>query len=267
MMGKSEKKIGKGISQNILGSIKGVFAFFLVTLSLFNIFFDSKSEDIADNDKKYDKVVADRKEKTLIYRNQLKNKELCVEDFILKTDQLKLTCNKKIETLNKEKRKIKQDFSFRGRSSFHFWIFVFGLITALFYFSCKSLFDEFSKGSTFKHQFVSISGLLISGFWFIHLIFYTQKDFSKNTYFFWIFTFAILFSVFTYFIVRYYTYKDQIIFKLLNFIDRVNNKHLVDISAKAIYAEENGKPFQDIKSTSEIMREYDEDLNSTVNNI
>jgi len=160
-----------------------------------------------------------------------------------------------------------QDFSFRGRSSFHFWIFVFGLVTALFYFACKSLFNELAKGSTFKHQLISLSGIIVACFWLIHLLFYTQKDFQKNTYFFTILSIAVLCTIFTYFLVKYYTYKDQIILRLLAFISRTKEIHYKSMAKRAVFSEQTKKVLKDETTTSEAMEIFDKDLLNTVKDI
>ena len=141
-----------------------------------------------------------------------------------------------------------------------FWIFVFGLVTALMFFSCKSLFDDFSKGSNFRFQLVSITGIIISFFWMIHLIFLTQKDFTKNKYILVILLSSILLSTFTYFLVKYYTYKDQIILKQLSFLERIKTIYYHDLAVKALYAEKAGEPLITEKSTKKSIEEFQSDL-------
>lgn len=264
----SKTRIGQEIKHNkTIPILKGTVAFILVTLSLFHILFEPKSDLVAANDEKYDEIVVNRNSLNQKYREDLKNGHIGVDEFLLKTDELVNQSKAQINLLNKEKRKINQDHSFRGRSSFHFWIFVFGLVTALFFFSCKSLIDDFSRGSTFKFHVVSFTGVLISLFWFIHLVFLTQRDFNKNSYILLILACAAVFSIFVYFLVRYYTYKDDIIKSQLSFIMRVKKYYYDDIAFRALYAEKSGKPYKSEKAVNDCIDEFQEDLKQVTSNI
>ncbi|WP_160112013.1 hypothetical protein [Aquimarina sp. AU58] len=195
----------------------------------------------------------------------LKNRKIDIEQYyVLATDLVK-TSKQNVAKINAEKRQINRDHSFRGRSSFHFWIFVFGLVTALFFFSCKSLHDDFSRGSTFKFHFVSLTGILVSGFWFIHLIFLTQKDFTQNKYVLILVIAASLFAAFTYFLVKYYTYKDDIIYKKLSFLERIRSIHYPRVAKKAKHAEKAGLVVK--SDLDNDIDEFQNDLRDVVNNI
>ena len=251
----------------IIGIFKGVIAFFVVTLSLFHIFYEAKPPQLKIEQERYKSLVKERDSLHLIKRN------LFEKDLISKAEYLDfekkhfLLYKLRLKSQSNLKLKISKDFSFRGRRSFQFWIFAFGVITALFYFACKSLFDEFSKGSTFKHQLVSISGILISGFWLIHLIFLTQDDFQKHNYVILILLCALLFTVFTFYFVKHYSYKDHIIYSQLSFIMRVRTVHLFDLSLRTKYAEKYNREMPSGKRTSDILDEFQNDLRKTTINI
>ncbi len=266
MTEQSTKEIGGNTSTKILLSIiKGLLAFLLVTLSLFHVFFDSKSDKIPSNTKTYDNAILYRDNTQKQYLEDLKNQKISVDDYyVLANDLIKIS-NKNLKTINDELAQINKDHSFRGRSSFHFWIFVFGLVTALFFFSCKSLHDDFSRGSTFRFHFVSLTGILISGFWFIHLIFLTQKDFIQNKYIVVILLGGILFAAFTYFLFRFYAYKDNLIYKQLSFLEKIRLIHYPRIAKKAKYAEKIG-----LITKSDLDNDIDQfqdDLRDVFNNI
>ncbi len=261
------KTITEKDNNKILPFIKGVMAFMLVTLSLFHVFFNAKSKLVPLNNQKYSVEINRRNDLQNQYLEDLKNRKIDIEQYyVLATDLVK-TSKQNVAKINAEKRQINRDHSFRGRSSFHFWIFVFGLVTALFFFSCKSLHDDFSRGSTFKFHFVSLTGILVSGFWFIHLIFLTQKDFTQNKYVLILVIAASLFAAFTYFLVKYYTYKDQIIYRQLSFIERVKRIYYKDMIFKAMYAEESGKSYKSGKLVDDCIDEFHEDLKRVTDNI
>jgi len=267
MTEQSEMKTDRENYKKILPFFKGFISFILVTLSLFHVFFESKSKLISQNDKEYNSLIIENKSLTKKYREDLKNRRINIDDYLFKTNELLLDSQSKINKLNIEKRAIKNNFSFNGRSSFHFWLFVFGLVSALFYFACKSLFDEISRGSTFRHQLVSISGIIVAFFWFVHLIFYTQNDFNKNTYFFTILVLATLFSIFTYFLVKYYTYKDIIIRDLIKLIVKIKSKHYPKILVKALYAERENNDLPSTVTVKNLANDFDKDIRNTFNSI
>ncbi|WP_438712687.1 hypothetical protein ACSTS3_10745 [Aquimarina muelleri] len=209
-------------------------------MSLFHVFFASQSPELLNEQSHYKKIVSERDSVNNLHVNKFE------EDLISKAEYLSLVKSSfifyknKLKNSSAKKRKLAEKFSFRGRSSFHFWIFVFGLVTALFFFSCKSLHDDFSRGSTFKFHFVSFTGILVSIFWFTHLIFLTQSDFTQNKYIAAILIIAVLFSIFTYYLVKYYSYKDNLIDKQLSFLERIRVFHYPRIAKKAKYAEKAG---------------------------
>ncbi len=247
---------------------KSLFVFFIVSLSLFHIFLDSKPKKIEANNLAYKETIKNRNSKQALYLEELKEGNLSVQEYYNLATSLMLNSKEKIKKINIGKRKINENFSFRGRSSFHFWIFVFGLVTALFYFSCKSLFDEFVRGSTFKHQFISISGITVSMFWGIHLIFFTQNDFNKNTYVTVIIFLAVLGAFFTYNLVKYYTYKDNIITNLLDLLYRIKTKHYPKVANKVYsYEKDKNENKEVLNNSKKDIENFDLDLKETINKI
>ncbi|WP_159090887.1 hypothetical protein [Aquimarina aquimarini] len=264
-MGQSIQEATKGIK--ILGAIKGVIAFLAVTLSLFHVFLEPKSQAQIDYAPKYKAEVKRLDSLQLHYINQLENQELTPKEYSVIAKKHIASYEPSLKKISSMRGKLAREHSFRGRSSLHFWVFVFGLVTALFFFSCKSLHDDFSRGSTFKFHFVSLTGILVSGFWFVHLIFLTQKDFQQNKYVLILAITASLFAVFTYFLIKYYTYKDQIIYKQLSFIERIKKIYYRDMIFKAMYAEESGKPYKSGKLVDDSIDEFHEDLKKVTENI
>jgi len=246
---------------------KGTFVFLCISLSLFHVFFNSRPKELSKNNLEYKSLIENRDSKQHEYLEQLKLGTITSIEYYQLANTLISDSNKQKKIINNAKRKITKDFSFRGRSSFHFWLFVFGLITALFYFACKSLFDEITRGSTFKHQLVSIAGIIVSCFWFVHLLFFTQNDFNKNTYFFTILGLAGLFTFFTYYLVKYYTYKDFIIKDLVALIVRIKSKHYPKALAKVLHAEKYDTDLPSTETAKSLASDFDTDIKNTFNAI
>lgn len=231
------------------------------------MFWDNKSPEQIAFSPEYKKEVERLDNLTLDYISRLEKGEMSISEYSEVARNHLALYKPNLKAISKHRSKLNKEHSFRGRGSFRFWIFVFGLVTALLYFAAKSLFDEFSRGSTFKHQFVSVSGIVVACFWIVHLVFYTQKDFAKNTYFLTIFICALLMSVFVYHLVKYYTYKDQIIYNLLDFIERVKTKHINRLGTKSYYADRNDEPMVSLDTTKDNIEDFDNDLNETLKRV
>lgn len=236
-------------------------------MSLFHIFFEAHAPESKAIMLEYNETISYKNTKLNEYLEKLKNKEISTEDYYSFTHNLLETTDSKIKRLSSDRIKVNNDFSFRGRSSFHFWIFVFGLVSALMFFSCKSLYHDIVHGSTFRFQFISLTGIAISFFWMIHLVFLTQKDFSKHNYFFMIIGCAIPATFFTFFLVKNYTYKDDIILKQLSLIDKIKTIHYPRVALKALYAERNDKAMLATDTVKENADAFDDDILTTLKDI
>ena len=69
----------------------------------------------------------------------------------------------------------------------------------------KSLIEELRDRKPLGFQLISLSGVTVAFFWMIHLIFFTQKDFSTNSYVLTIVGLALLASISTYLLIQYRT--------------------------------------------------------------
>ena len=117
-----------------------LFSFLLVTMSLYHVFFESKDPGIKKNNTKYINFITERSNKINLYLQQLDNKEININEYNALVTDIFFNSRKVVKELNDEKRKLSKKFSFRGRVSFHYWLFVFGLVTLGAFFSCKSLY-------------------------------------------------------------------------------------------------------------------------------
>ncbi len=167
----------------------------------------------------------------------------------------------------KEKTALAKESSFLGRSSLRFWLTYFGITILALFFSIKSLKDDIIKKSKFKTQFLSLTGITVSSFWTYFFIFKTQADFNTNTYLFTTILCALICTIFIYHFTKYYTYKDNIIRTLLDFIKRMKNKHYIDVAVKAKYAEQYNKALSDTKTVKQHADELDKDIDKTFNQL
>lgn len=265
-------------TSKLIPFLKGTIAFLLVSLSLFSVFFDEYSKEYLVHKSTYKSVVKKRdsinksvilnhnKKLLLAFPNDKKIQAL-TDNLLLEYDKGFLEGRSYLKEYTAKKKLLANNHSFLGRSSFHFWIVYFGLITGLLYFSIKSLKDSFSRGSTFRHQFLDIIGVIVSIFWGIHSIFLTQDDFVKNKYILTLSVCSVLGGVFVYFITRYYTYKDVTISNLLSFISRVKEDHYPKVAVKAMYSEKTGEVLETSESVEDNADKFDKDLVQTINGI
>ncbi len=236
-------------------------------MSLFHIFFKPYSPEVIKNNKEYRKIIDFRDSTQIALLNNLKGRSISIDEYHSKMTELLAISKKEVKRVNNEKRKINRAFSFRGRSSFRLWIFMFGLVSLGFLFSCKSLYHDIVNGSTYRTSFISISGIFVSLFWVIHLTFLTHKDFNQSNYIILIVVCSLLSTFFTYYLVKYYSYKDVLIVNLLDFIGRVKKNHFKDMAVKSMYAEKTGKALRGEKSVSQSIKEFDSDLAETIKDV
>lgn len=150
-------------SDNIKGIILGIVAFCIVTMSLFHVPFKRYSKNFLEHKKLYSKILKERNQIQDSLLNELGNTLTIVQYKKAKKKYWNFSQNK-LKTYTKKKKKLTEEHSFRGRTSFRFWLFVFGLVIALLFFSCKSLYHDIVNGSTFKFQFISLTGIAVSFF-------------------------------------------------------------------------------------------------------
>ncbi|WP_408044865.1 hypothetical protein [Tenacibaculum litopenaei] len=259
------------------GLFLGMVAFFVVTMSLLHIFFPPFSNEYVAHRKTYKPIIRKRDSTNLALLEQFTDKittqakdsvvtELS-KQLILEYKNHLDKANLRLQQYTKIKNELVQAQSFRGRSSFRFWIFMFGLTTLSLFFSCKSLFDDLSKGSSYRFQLLSLSGIFVSLFWITHLLFQTEKDFEQNTYVFAILLVALLASIFTYFLIKNYTYKDDIILRQLSLIDRIKTIHYPKVAIKALYSERNDKAMLSTDTVRENADAFDDDIVNTLKEI
>ncbi|RBW61002.1 hypothetical protein DS884_04005 [Tenacibaculum sp. E3R01] len=235
-------------------------------MSLFHIFFNKYSDEYNEHYKNYSLIIKERNQVQDSLLKELGNTLTISEYKKARVEKWKLSQNK-LKIYTKKKKRLAKEHSFRGRSSFRLWIYMFGLVILGLLFSCKSLYHDIVNGSTFKFQFISITGIAVSFFWVIHLTFLTHNDFSKNSYIIILLVAGALSSCFTYFLVKNYTYKDDLILKQLSLIDRIKTVHYPRVALKALYSERNDKAMLSADSVKENTNAFDDDIVTTLKGV
>ena len=161
-----------------------------------------------------------------------------------------------------KKRELAIKHSFRGRTSIRFWLAYFGVTLGFLFFSVKSLYNDIVSGSTYRFQLLSLSGVIVSVFWSIHFIFSTQKDFRINKYVIALILCGILVSIFTYFVVKFYAYKDDIILSQLSLIEKIKTIHYPKMVVRAKYLEKYGESINSDETIKDDIDSFQEDINT-----
>lgn len=244
-------------------------------MSIFHVFFKPYSKEYLSHKRTYKQIIKERDQGTL---NLINDFDTFIKDKF-QNDSLNLVASKllfdykkhfeksslEIKKYNKKKKSLALSHSFRGRNSFRFWLAYFGIALGLLFFSAKSLYNDIVSGSTYKFHVVSLSGILIAFFWIIHFVFLTQKDFNTNKYFLILILCGIFSSIFTYFLVKYYAYKDDLILSQLSLIERIKTTHYPKIAVKARYYEKYGEPLIELDSVEDNINMFQNDINTSLN--
>jgi hypothetical protein len=232
--------------QRIYSLLRGIVIFFLITISLFHIYFDSyPTKSVEKNNNHYDYLTSSRDsiENSLI--KQLAIGEITKEIYIDKLSKNKSYYKKQISLCNAEKRQILKDFSFNGRNSFHYWLFIFGLSISFFslallynYRIVKNSKNKFLKKSL---KFESISWTAVSLFWVIHSIFVNKADLPTALYAIVTFSICLAIGYSIFYFIKYLvnrkrltleSYKNSIR-RLISLISDIRFNHYFHMAAKA----------------------------------
>lgn len=166
--------------------IKGIALFFIIAMSLLHIFLDEQSPEMVSHAKTYRPIINARNEGSQLLLEQLKNNTITKEEYIISYESIMHTAKKDLAAYNKKKYNLAMEFSFNGRSSFSFWMFVFGLSFSFFVLSVRYTYFNFKKNkdNTVKRSFLfeSCSWISVSLFWVLHALFATTEDFGTTFY-------------------------------------------------------------------------------------
>lgn len=240
------KNVGTIKKQKIYSLLRGIVIFFLITISLFHVYFDSyPTAAVEKNNSHYDFLISSRDsvENSLI--KQLAIGKITKETYIEKLSENKSYYKKQVSLCNAEKRQILRDFSFNGRNSFHYWLFIFGLSISFFslallynYRIVKNSKNKFLKKSL---KFESISWTAVSLFWVIHSIFINKADLPTTFYAIVTFSICLVIGYSIFYFIKYLVHKKvhtlesykNSIRRLISLISDIRLNHYFHMAAKA----------------------------------
>jgi hypothetical protein len=170
----------------LISFLKGIALFLIIAMSLLHIFLDEESPEMIEHAKTYRPIINTRNEGYINLLNQLKNNSISKEDYILSLESVMKTAKADLAAYNKKKYELAHEFSFNGRSSFGFWMFVFGLSFSFFVLSIRYTYFNIknNKAKSLKKSFIfeSCAWISVSLFWVLHALFATTEDFSSTFY-------------------------------------------------------------------------------------
>ena len=248
-------------SRKIFNFLTGTSFLFLITLSLFHVFFESNSSEYLKLKKDYKPTFDKLHQKSISLVNDFNEGKLTKDEFVKQYNNHHDIFVPTLKEISRKRDYYKQQHYFLGRKSFHFWLAQFGLVTALLFFSIKSLRQSLViHGNYYKSHFFSLAGIIVGLFWLIHLLFLTQNDFHNNSYISIIIICSSICSIPIYFLTKFWVRKDIVIKMLSDLVYRIKNKHYNNLIYNALYAEEASGVQNPKKSTGECVKEFEKDI-------
>lgn len=143
---------------------------------------------------------------------------------IKKSNKLKRVSDFRL--IAKKRKELSIQFSFNGRNSFHYWLWVFGVFLTMFVVSIFSAMKDarlHKKGLLKWYEpHSSIVFITISLFWLFHTIFKSDYDFQLNIYLMFLLCVLFPISYFIYhFIRRVFIIEDKLLENIRNLVSHV----------------------------------------------
>jgi len=255
-------KITKKQETNKLSAVlKGIILGFVIMMSLYHVCFDDKSKKLVDHKEVYNALIDKRTQIDSELIQNLLNDSLTKQEYALAVIEHKKLFKEKLRACNNEKKNIAYDFTFNGRNSFHYWLFVFGISFSFFFLALRYTFriiSEVKNGDLKKSLiFESIGWIAISLFWVIHTVFKKTDDLPTIIYAITMFSVCIVLGFSIFYSIKYLihrkehtlkSYKASII-NLIELIGEIRVNHYFKMAAKAMTKENK----EIISKDSEVM--------------
>lgn len=239
------RKITEKKTINLLEIIKGIILFVVIIMPLIHVFYENKPKKLAENKLEYRTLLKERDsiEKSLFL--MLNSDILSKESFTKKFNENKLAYKKKIKQCNIDKRKILKEFSFNGRNSFHYWLFVFGLSFSFCFLAIRYTFRIIQDSKDHylrKSQILEASCWIgISLFWVFHSLFIKKADLPTLSYAITMFVISVIIGLSIFYLIKHLaskkntlrSYKESII-NLISLIADIKVDHYFKMATKAI---------------------------------
>ncbi|MFK7749249.1 MAG: hypothetical protein AB8B65_12710 [Kordia sp.] len=219
---------------------------FIITMSLYHASFPDVPKELESHKYVYKSIIKDRDriDKELV--NKLLSNSLTREEYADTLIKHKQLFKQKLRDCNKEKKAIVHNFTFNGRSSFHYWFFVFGLSFSFLILALRYTYKLVYKlkGGYLKKSliFESVGWIAISLFWVLHTVFKKTDDLPNSVYILVVFSISILISISIFFLLKHLanrkhhtlkSYKASVI-NLIELVGDIRVNHYFHIAAKAI---------------------------------
>ncbi|WP_156169196.1 hypothetical protein [Kordia jejudonensis] len=228
-----------------LSYIKGIVLIFIITMSLIHVFYNDKYDKLTAHKKTYKPIISERKAIEMDLLTDLQNNKISKTEYISKLLAHKELYAKKIKDYNKEKKELAYEFSFHGRNSFHYWLFIFGLAFSFFCLALRYTYNMIvnsnNKSLTKSFVFESSAWLAVSLFWVFHAVFVNNADLPKPVYAIVMFLVCLLIGFSILYTIKYIvhrkthtlkSYKNSII-KLISLVADIRANHYFHMAAKA----------------------------------
>lgn len=177
-----------------------------VTASFLHRVFPSKNPKITEltNERASLKIFWNNKEADL--DESFKEDKLSKKDYFIQKNINEKSRIAAFGEIAKKRSKYAKDFSFNGRSSLHYWLWVFGLCITFFIVACYlANKDARLKKAGLLQWYEPWAGILfisVSLFWVYHTLFMRHMDFESETYIVVLFVILVPFSYFLYHFIR-----------------------------------------------------------------
>ncbi len=248
-----------------------IFIFIGITASFFHRPFSDKNPEIKKIDherallKKSWNLIEHGHDSLLKYNLISKNEYFKVKQ---KNEALRI---QSFRSIAQKRATAHTKFSYNGRSSFKYWLFIFGVFLTLFVSSCFAATKDYrlKQAGLLKwyEPYTSISYISVSLFWICHTFFRTSTDYGLTTYSLIVLITAIPVSYFIYHFLRKSFLIEEKLKDLILLAFRIRDKHYIDVAVKAKYAEQYDKAMVDTKTVKQNADELDKDIDNTFNQV
>ncbi len=160
---------------------------------------DNNPKIIALNEEK--KLLEEKWDKKEFLNDSLfKNNSITKEEYFIIKDLNKKVKSADFRRINNKRKTYVEDFSFNGRSSLHYWLWVFGSFISLLICSCYLALKDAKLKSAgllkWYEPYAGIGFISVSLFWLYHTIFNSTGYFGYSLYI----LFVVLFIPLSYFV-------------------------------------------------------------------
>jgi len=155
-------------------------------MSLIHIIFPEIPKEILEHKLIYKSIIENRNTGEEFLLNQLRHDRITKKEYITAIEIHKSESLKEIRQHAKTKRALAYKYSFNGRSSFSYWIFVFGLSLSFFVLTLRYVYFNliYNRFKTLRRAllFESSAWLTVSFFWLLHSVITRTKDCDSTAY-------------------------------------------------------------------------------------